>query len=390
MKRLAFPALLLLACSGGAQHGLSTEGTPGQWAKASLLTDQFFTTTSVNGVKGTLIVDTGAPFTQLDPRAFPSANLPSAMGTVDSLTVGGTTVHQVPVVAIPLDIEQALGLGGILGANVLCQFLVVFDYRGNEVSFGSPPPPSGVEATATSVTFVLQGGGQVSGVLTYPATRILLSPLLEGAPRTLLLDTGASGVVLANDLFNGIVSDGRKTLTTVITALSGTVSSQVTRLRSVKVGAAEVTGVVATSIGAAPQLDAISKEVGHPVDGVLGGTFLREFLVTIDYPGRAFRLQRYATRDHIVDELVRIGISLASAPAGSAHRYSVGKVLPGTDAEAQGVRLGDLLVSVDGISLDGLDAITAEHTLMGTAGTTKTVELDRGPLSVRVEDLLPL
>ena len=33
-------------------------------------------------------------------------------------------------------------------------------------------------------------------------------------------------------------------------------------------------------------LDGIQTEVHHPVDGLLGGNFLREFMVTVDYPRR--------------------------------------------------------------------------------------------------------
>ena len=54
-------------------------------------------------------------------------------------------------------------------------------------------------------------------------------------------------------------------------------------------------------------IDSLQREIKHPVDGLLGGSYLREFLVTIDYPQGELRLQRYLPS--VVDEFKRVGVS---------------------------------------------------------------------------------
>ena len=68
----------------------------------------------------------------------------------------------------------------------------------------------------------------------------------------------------------------------------------VTRVRTLTVGDETVSNPAVMTIGDTI-LDGIQTEVRHPVDGLLGGNFLREFMVTVDYPQRTLHLQRYTT-----------------------------------------------------------------------------------------------
>jgi C-terminal processing protease CtpA/Prc len=116
--------------------------------------------------------------------------------------------------------------------------------------------------------------------------------------------------------------------------------------------------------------------------------------VTIDYPRRSLHLQRY-TSITIVDEFKRVGVELA---AGSgAHRYVVGTVYRGTDAELKQLMAGDEIVSIDGQALDPLDSVTADGLLSGTVGATRAIALGTAraaglantTVAVRVDDLIP-
>src|SRR5262249_60018476 len=109
-------------------------------------------------------------------------------------------------------------------------------------------------------------------------------------------------------------------------------------------------------------LDAIQMEMRQPVDGLLGGNFLREFMVTIEYPKGTLHLQRY-TNAAVVDEFKRVGIEVGPALATSSHRYAVGVVYPNTDAAAKGLLPHDELLSIDGLALDGVDSVAADHQL---------------------------
>ena len=40
-------------------------------------------------------------------------------------------------------------------------------------------------------------------------------------------------------------------------------------------------------------MDLLAREVGHPVEGLVGGAYLERYLTTIDYPARQITLRPY-------------------------------------------------------------------------------------------------
>jgi hypothetical protein len=171
-------------------------------------------------------------------------------------------------------------------------------------------------------------------------------------------------------VFSTLTADGRKTLSGLpITTVAGVMSAQVARTKTITVGGEAVLGSVVMSTDDS-LLDGISDEVGHPIDGLLGGTFLREFFVTIDYPHRTLVLHRYADRSHIVDEFVSVGVDLAAATDGS---YKVAAVFAATAADMAGVSDGDTVTAIDGMSLAGVDPLTVNTLLLGPLGSTHAV-----------------
>jgi hypothetical protein len=142
-------------------------------------------------------------------------------------------------------------------------------------------------------------------------------------------------------------------------------------------------------------VDSLSEEVGHPVDGMLGGAVLREFYVTFGYPEGRLTLRRYKTRDHIHDEYRRVGIALVPSVAGAEFSYFIGRIYAGTDAAHQlaqaGLGLHDLVVSIDGTPLATLDPASAEELLLGNVGDTRKLDFgSKKTLDIRVDELLPL
>jgi C-terminal processing protease CtpA/Prc len=97
----------------------------------------------------------------------------------------------------------------------------------------------------------------------------------------------------------------------------------------------------------------------------------------------------------VVDEFQRVGFELG---AGSgAHRYVIGALYAGTDADRKMLRKGDEIVSIDGTALDPLDSVTADDMLNGMVGATHavglgvaaTAGLSNTTVDVLIEDLIP-
>ena len=387
---------LVVGCGGSSDagapsaHGRETRGTPSP-ARATFEGDVVFVDAAVNGKPGKLLVDTGSPLNLLGPDHF---GVPSGSSRVGSVAVGGLTVIDVPVIGF---LPNGGVADGILGGGTMCQFVTTIDYRASTVTLGAVPDVAGVDSPGVTTTFSLEGGGRgqfsTGDVVDFPATRIVVTAKIDGVAHAFVVDTGASFAVVRKSLYDALLSDGRKVLPVDVSLVAGAATASAFRLRSLEIGGALVSSVVAAYPGSDNLLDAVGQEVHHPIDGLVGGTFLREFLLVVDYPGRKLRFARYGTREHVRDAFSRIGVSLSHHTTG-AHHYSVDRVFPGTDAQAQGVKVGDFVVSVDAVALDPLDVEHADLALRADVGTPHTVVLARATgdttLTVRTDDLLPL
>lgn len=397
MRRLLALGLALASCSSDRTHRLAVTGAAGSPTAARRAANVLYATATTAGGGGELLVDTGAPVTVLAPARFAVGAGPIA---VDALAAFGLSIARVPALGVALFPDEPGLPAGLLGGSLLCQFAVTLDYRARAVTLGaSAPAAMGGDGLAAPIAlpFSLEGGGDAASAGTrfhYPATRVPILVTVEGVASPMVLDSGASYVVLRDARWRALAADGRARLDGVpIESANGTLGASLTRAKAISVGAGED----AQSLDAVPVLDigddlldGFAAEVGHPVDGLLGGAFLRAFRVTVDYPAGALRLARYSDGAPIdPDEFHQVGLTLDFAPAGAAHRYVVGHVYVGTDAAAQGIAAGTTVVAVDGAPLDALPLDEAEQTLRAPAGTIKRLTLPTGDVSLRVDDLLP-
>ncbi len=402
-------ALLLVACGcGDDPSGFATMGMPGIPSPTRVGSNLVFADVAIDGYPGgRLGVDTGSPLMLVDPAKFPGLVLPVTTQVTADLTVGSFTVDGVPMIRFPTTSGMdPLNFAGLLGGNVMRQFQVRLDYAHPDHAFrlGMPAmemPAEGVEIPGNAVAFSLEGGGRGTfqgEILSVPATRIPLTVDVEGVSHPFILDTGASETTVRAALFDTLKADGRAQLDGLpISTVMGSTTATVTRVRTLGVAGATVVNPVVMALGnpiGDMLLDGIETEVHHPIDGLLGGNFLREFMVTVDYPGHTLHLQRY-TAATIVDEFKRVGLELATGSA--THHFVIGKVYPGTDAAAKQLMVGDELVSIDGQALDPLDAAAADGLLSGTVGATHAIGLGTAQTSglsnttvdVLIEDLIP-
>jgi hypothetical protein len=396
--------MALAACDDDDASGFPTMGMPGIPSPTKLGANLIFADVALDGRPGgRLGVDTGSPVVLIDPTKFPGAAVPNQVQLTGSLTFGDFTVDNIPMIQIRTSgAMDPLAFAGLLGGNVMRQFSVQFNYADPARAFrlGMPPmdtSPPGVEIPGASVGFVLEGGGrgQIQGeVVNIVPTRIPVTVDIDGVPRPFILDTGASETSVRSVVYSAIVADGRPQLYGLpISTVAGPAMASVTRSRTMTVAGQMVANAAVMTIGDTI-LDSIQQEVKHPVDGLLGGNYLREFLVTIDYPLTTMRLQRYDTPP-VADEFKRIGIELGAGTASA--RFSVGVVYAGTDAELKQLKAGDELMAIDGQALNSLDSLGADALLTGTVGSTRQVQLGAAAapglsdttITVLVEDLIP-
>jgi len=390
------PALLLcivLGCASSSQPG-SVPPTPENQA-FSYLTNLIPVDVTISGETGNAFVDTGNPLVLLDPLTFPSiVSLPQTGGPVSSMTVGTRSLRN--VYALPSNAgltspDPAFPLGGNIGCTAICSLVASFNYRDVTFALGptAPAPPSGLEP-AISLGFSFLGGGVDDGV-TIPKSRIVVMVSLEGNDYAMILDTGASSVTVSQAAFTALTADGRTQIqTSGVETTSGVSTTSLARAASVGVGGAEVDSVVVAHDPAFDtNLAAISMDAGQTIDGSLGGDFLHDFYVTVDYAASTVQLARYSDLGFAVDQAESLGIALTA----EGNDYAVSAV--STAASAQGIDAGDTVTSIDGVDLSGLTLSQATLLLYGKVGSTKIVKFGAAQqvanetLTMVVEEFLP-
>jgi hypothetical protein len=390
--------LLATACGGSAAPNnvppVAYNGTLPAAVPARALFNTLTVEGSANGGKPRpILVDTGSPLTGVDPSSWPDAKLSANVAVIASLAVGSLLFDQVP--AVPLT-ECGTSCGafdvtGVLGGNVLRGFRVGLDYQAPATLFGPAALPQDAESSPIVVDFDLAGGGtgSIAGgngqVVNVPPTRLVVEATIEGAKRTLVIDTGASYTLLRQSLFTTLVSDGRAQITVATSTATGASQGTVARTHDLGVGATDAMGSPVASV-ADDEVDNVANEVGRSVDGMLGGSFLRGFYAVIDYGARQASLYPYKVADALADEFDRVGVFLAEDGDGYAIAQAV-------DPSEQGL-VGEVLIDVDGTPVAGLDPDQADRLLRGPPGAMHTLHIQRGGSAqaetLPVRDVLPL
>ncbi len=367
-------------------------GMQGQPLAANTAAGVFEIPVTVGSVTQPAVFDTGSPVTLLDPTVFAGQGVPSGSGPLASLQIGVLDIEDAGVIGVAPGLSTPDGpVNALVGGDQMCHFTTSFDYRAPQMFLGEATLPSDLQAP-TTFSAPIEGGGPAQLALgsqlvtvSLPSTRITLDATIEGAVHPMVLDTGASMTLMRSTVFAQIASDGRPTLAEGASTIMGMEAVNLMRTKAISVGSAEVDNTVAGGFDDSI-FDSLAREVGHPVDGLIGGTWLREFLVTVDYAEDQVTLRQYPNRDHIHDEFIRVGF----AGASSNGQYIVTVVFSGTDAAAQGIKVGTRIVSVDGSVLTGLSPTSADALLVGAAGTTKSVQTDTTTLNIEVQDLFAL
>jgi hypothetical protein len=350
------------------------------------------------------LLDTGSPATLLSPSSY---GLEEGIHRPASVGMLGITVLEPTIGALELFAGE-LSISGILGGDLLRRFALTLDYRDAlallwvDLKGGVPAHGEGLEE-ATQVSLSLLGGGYLSlsstERLLVPATRLVVPILVEGEEILAVVDTGASMLVLDEDLLDSLLASRptrpRLLGLEVITA-DGARPAEISRAARVTLedaeGPAELASVSFLSVRGSTALAGLSAEVGRKVEALLGGSYLRSFQVTLDYPARRLTLQRYAEPTHIHPrEWISVGFTFAQVAIG---HVVVEALFQGSDAEDRGVSPGDRILSAGGRDITSLGAAAVQAAVDASElGDRVPFTFARGAstydASVLIEDLLP-
>ena len=365
----------------------------------------------------------GNPFADLDPSYFPSlTGLPDVGGTVPSIALNGEPTLNAFVIggsALDVGIDPTLLVYGNVGCSTLCGHVPSFNYRDGIFTLDAGAPPAGLGPEIV-VPFTLEGGDLVQSGQSV-ASRVIVTVDLEGNPYEMMLDTGATNITVSQAAFDALTADGRVTIDrssraaatvggrrdgdvrrarvndrVTIDGVEGTVdgtsTSKLTRAATVGTGGVVATGPVIVHDSSFDMILAnISTDVGHTIDGSLGGTFLENFYVTIDYANGMVHFAPYNDPSFILDQGRTIGITLDAPQDGGFPVLSVTG-----DAATKGIEIGDLVIRIDDVDFSTAGYFEAVETIYGAVGTTKMVtfgnaaQVSHMTVPLVVDEALPL
>jgi len=390
--------LLLLASCGDEPFGPRYEGTTGAPVAMSLEGWVPRIEAVADGAPITVMIDTGSPLTVLALASRPPGEVRLQLRAFD------LTFPDLPAVVASLFNDDGIcdppHPDGLLGGDLLRAFRLGLDYRGERAFLfdGADEDPPVADGTAGPVEVPIDvlGGGlarldDVPDPVAVDATRVaVIGAAVEGSTRVALVDTGASLTVVSETLLKSLGESGRPSLCCeTVSTIYGEVSARISRLRQLTLGGVTVKSLPVLVWDQPSFFDAISAEVGRDVQMLVGGSFLRRFAVKVDYRRERLELARYQNQDHVdEDEFLGPGFTFCR-PKVAAEGMVVVDVFQGTDAETQGVRSGDRLLSVDSQSVVGLSREEARALLQKPAGSTvNLVFANNVKKTVKVERLL--
>jgi len=366
IRRAAISAILvlfLLAGCGVDDRPWTYQGQPGKavpmWLRAWV--PQVKVMVSGESSSRDMMVDTGSPLTILASRSFPALPTGRALLTLGAF---GLTFPDYPGTVMSIFNDGGACVDtrpdGLVGGDLLGAFRLGLDYQGRRAMLfageGVDPAVAPAVDQEQRVPLQVMGGGWIQAgedLISVPATRVVVdNVLLEGRPARAVVDTGASITLLSKELLQALGQTGRPRLCCAEVALpNGFTKATLYRLKELRIGALSVKNLPVMVLNQEVIFSAASEEVGRKVDLLLGGSFLRQFAVRLDYSGGELGLSRYLKQSHIdPDEFVGPGFSFCSS-AKNPGEVVVLDVYEGSDAQAKGVRPGDLLRAVNGVAI---------------------------------------
>lgn len=377
---------------------------------------------------GPLVLDTGAGYLALDhelavilgvaERTTTEAAVALAVRPLARLELGGRQMDQIsPVLTVDGEIVRNVTdrpVLGLIGHSLIANSAVVIDYRAGELALVPVPPAAtpirttadtaavdpdegdlasnaysapraiasvtalgaALSARAVPVPFTLEGDGKI-------VVRARVSnprPPRMSAPLTVILDTGATKTVLFGPSLDARAR--RHHAWPTLRGLSaptlfGDAPASLARVPRIELEAVEgvvVRDALDVAVLTTELQELLVRVTRGPVDGLIGYSFLRRYRVAIDYPNRIVWLDpQHEGWDDRPWEFSNVGIQIERREG----EVRVVAVAAGSPAARAGVRVGDVVASVEGRSANDADLVDLSRLLEGPPGTRVDLVLRR-------------
>ncbi len=287
--------------------------------------------------------------------------------------VAGQTVYTIPLTG--LEPFEGRSMDGILGYDFTSRFVVEIDYAAKRISFHDPK------------TYVYRGKGERFPIdlrrNTSHVRATISEPGREPLSGVFIVDTGARSALSLNTPFvaaNPWVGElsNRAIPAPFGIGVGGEAQTRVGRLATLKLGSYAVENLVTGFSVGTKGAEAETDNIGN-----IGGEVLRRFTVVFDYSRSAMYLEPNASiGDPMEYDMLGAMLKLDSAtPSG----FSIHRVIDRTAASDVGLRVGDVIVAIDGRPSSEFTLDQVRKMFRTEPGHAYTLGVRRGAETVEVK-----
>lgn len=257
-----------------------------------------------------------------------------------SFTLPGVKVSNLTVGSVPLDpFAPVLGrsIGGIIGHDLISQFVVEIDYEAATINLFAP---SGYQYTGAGERLPLKFIDE------QPVIEAQITPEgrapIKGRFEVSLASTGA---LLLNRPFvqtHRLLRTIPKTSLGNTGGVGGLTRTLVGRMKNIRVGRFDI----ANPIVSFSQASGVERASSSAFDGELGGEVFRRFKLVLDYPRRQIILEPNAHLSDAVEEDMS-GLEFV-AEGEDFGTYVINEIVPNSPAAEAGLQEEDVLLEIEG------------------------------------------
>jgi predicted aspartyl protease len=255
-----------------------------------------YVTLKLNGKDATFVIDTGSGFTVISKdiaKQFGvseiarggtsqgvggSGKFPIVYGLIRSLQIGDFRTRAIPCFIRPFhghnDRPSEERAVGFIGLSILSHFIAELDYKDHVIRLTRDDLPLKADALtdATVIPFRTTQNGLISIETEIDGAHLINAILDSGASSTVISTAAVERLKMSENIIKGQTAR-------VIGAAGITENVELLFIRNCRVADLNQTNMRALILN----FDAINETSGFEQSGILGGDFLRNFRITIDF-----------------------------------------------------------------------------------------------------------
>ena len=275
-----------------------------------------------------------------------------------------------------LELRNYLGteVHGILGYEVFSRFIVEIDYIKKVLILQLPEQfkaPRNFQELPIAV--------QDTKPYVYTEIEINDSTRLKAK---LLMDTGAShGLILEPDSDSKITVPEKHINSIIGRGLGGVITGKIGRIKSLEIGKYKITHVLANFPDANSYNDTLKTSRHVFRNGALGGEILSRFDVIYNFPGeKVYFKKNSAFKKEFYFNLSGLTIKARGA---RLRKYEITDVRKNSTAEKADIKVGDVLLYVNGTSVDEFNLNQVNGFLNSKPGRRISFEIERNGVRIK-------